>query len=228
MKWIIAGAILLAAFVLMGAKCVENTSLRRSELDGDWHLYGELHNETDTQGVQMAVLGTLLDANGNVMATSEAVICPIELSPKSLSTIDIDFNGTQNLPQPASYKVNVIRGKVLEQPLPEMPIDIQQVKASRSGGDVSVEVTIRLQQVFNADTIGCLAYYDSAGKVVEEITLTRKRALSYSNGATQTTTYTFEDITPAATKVRFWLIGPGSVPLESNYRAIASEIVPIN
>ncbi len=94
----------------LGARCIENTSLRRGA-GGDWHLYAEIHNETDVQATEFIVLGTLLDAEGN---PGQAPICPHELSPSSFSAYDIRFPGTEGLPEPASYKVNVLSGKTLE------------------------------------------------------------------------------------------------------------------
>jgi hypothetical protein len=224
----VAFAIVALCFALfsLGARCIENDSLRRSEIDGDWHIYGEIHNETNVQGVEIIVQGTLFDAQGNVLATGQAPICPYELSPGSFSGYDIGFNNSAGIPQPASYKINVLSGRALTSPLPALDATVSGLQAERDGDTVTITGTVRANRDYPGDYAGCAAFYDSAGKTVMHWTIFGFGALE--EDVSQPLELPLDFTPAAATSVRFWLIGPGSEPLESNYAAVVSGLIPID
>jgi hypothetical protein len=209
----------------MAARCIENTSLRRGS-DGDWHIYGEIHNETDVQGAEILVVGTLLDADGNVMATGQTGICPFELSPGTFSVYDIAFHNSAALPQPASFKVNVLSGKALEAALPPLDATLQNLDATRSGDTVTITGSVRANKNYPGDYSGCAAFYDGGGKVVQQITIFGFGGLTA--GDTQPLELPLPLVPADASSVRFWIVGPGSEPLESNYRAVMSGSIAID
>ena len=83
-KRVLIAFMLIAPFFLLGAKCIENDSLRKGP-DGDWHIYGEIHNETTVQGAQILLQGTFYDGGGNVIGIGQAPLRAPELSPGTSS-----------------------------------------------------------------------------------------------------------------------------------------------
>jgi hypothetical protein len=218
-------ALILAAgsLFLLGAKCIENDSLRRGE-DGDWHIYGEIHNETQAQGAEIVVVGTLLDANGNAIATAQAPICPFELTPGTFSGYDIHFHDSENIPQPASYKINVLSGKVLPGPLPHLEVTVTDLDAERVGDQVFIRGDLRANQPIEGDFKGCAGFYDAAGKMIQHVSIFGFGPLP--SGNTQPLELPLPLVPDAAETVRFWLVGPGDL-LSSNWRPIISDHIPI-
>jgi hypothetical protein len=218
--------LLLAAVGVLGAKCIENDALRRDST-GDWHIFGEIHNETQVQGAEIVVLGTLLDAAGNTIATAQTPICPFELSPGSFSGYDIHFQNSQAL-QPASHRVNVIGGKALPGPLPMLEATVTDLEARRDAQvDELVHITgkVRALMPISGDFSGCAAFYNAAGKVVSHWTIFGFGPLP--SGSAQDLEFSLGFVPDEATSVRFWLVGPGSEPLRSNYQAVLSAPFPI-
>ena len=78
--------LLVLPLLLMAGKCVDNETLYQ-DTSGDWHVVGEIHNDTDIWGADMTVGGDLLDADGNVIATTHAPLCPLELKGAQLRWI---------------------------------------------------------------------------------------------------------------------------------------------
>jgi hypothetical protein len=227
-SWRLVGSALLivAAFSALGAKCIENDTLRRDS-SGDWHIFGEIHNETAVQGAEMIVLGTLLDASGNTIATAQTPVCPMELSPNSFSGYDIHFRDSSAL-QPASYKINVLSGKALPGPLPVLEATVTDLEARRDPQiDELVHISgeVRALMPISGDFSGCAAFYDAAGKVVSHWTIFGFGPLP--SNTVQDLNFALGFVPDEATSVRFWLVGPGSEPLESSYQAVVSEQFPI-
>jgi hypothetical protein len=165
--------LLLAALALSGAKCIEHDSLRRGA-DGDWHIYGEIHNKTDLPGAGIAVQGTLVDATGNVIATAQAATCPTSLSPGTFSVYDVRFHDTAGLPQPASHRINVAAGEV-SATLP--PLNATFEKMSAKPGLVGrIEAGAILALADGPPPASafpyCVAFYDDDGDVVDVRTAT--------------------------------------------------------
>jgi hypothetical protein len=216
---------LVVAFSAIGAKCIENETLYRGD-DGDWHLVGEIHNETQVQGAGMIIGGTLFDAQGNVLATAQTPACPYELSPGTFSVFDIRFHNSSGVPQPASYKINVLAGKALPGPLPVLEATVNNLTATRSGDTVTIEGTIRLLRPYSGDFSGCAAFYDSAGNVLREWTIFGFGPIPDTDPQPLELPLPF--VPDEATDVRFWLVGPGSEPLASDYATVPSELIDID
>lgn len=217
--------LLTCSLFFLAAKCVENDTLRRGP-DGDWHIYGEIHNETDVQGVEIIVQATLFDGDGNVLATGQAPICPYELSPGQVSVYDIDFHNSASVPQPANYRINVMSGKALASALPQLDADLTDLSASRSGDTVTITGSVSANQNYPGDFSGCAAFYDSAGTVIQQFTVFGFGALP--SGVSQDLELPLPQIPGDAQTVRFWLVGPGSSPLSSDYVAVMSGAIPID
>jgi hypothetical protein len=159
---LVSGSLLFAS-----ARCIERDTVRRGP-DGDWHIYGEIHNETDIQGVDMLLRGTLFGPGGNVIGTGQARTCPASLSPDSLSVYDIRINDSTSVPQPASHQINVLSGRTLVDPLPKLDVELTNIYSSisRTNGNFMAHATLTPDQA-NAGRWGiCVAFYDAAEQVV--------------------------------------------------------------
>jgi hypothetical protein len=226
-SWRLLGSalLILAAFAAIGAKCIENETLYRGD-DGDWHIVGEIHNETQVQGAGMVVGATLFDSGGNVLATAQSPACPYELSPGTFSVFDVRFHNSSAVPQPASYKINVVAGKALPGPLPVLEATVNNLSATRSGETVTIEGTIRLLRPYSGDFSGCAAFYDAGGNMLREWTIF---GFGEINGTgPQPLELPLPFVPDEATEVRFWLVGPGSEPLASDYATTPSELIDID
>jgi hypothetical protein len=225
LRLVAAAVLTVVALGALGAKCIENDSLYRDE-DGDWHIVGEIHNETQVQGAGMIIGGTLFDAQGNVLATAQAPACPMELTPGTFSVYDVEFFNSDNVPQPASYKLNVLAGKALPAPLPVLEATVNDLAAERSGDTVTLTGTIRVLRPYDGDFYGCAAFYDGAGKVNRQITIIGFGDIP--DGDPQPLELPLPRIPNSAQSVRFWLVGPGSEPLASDYATAPSELIDID
>jgi hypothetical protein len=96
------------ASIALGAKCLENDSLRR-DANGDWQITGEIHNETGVQGLDIELLGVVEYEDGTRMQ-AEATMCPDTLSPGTFSAYRVTFEGSDAYIRPSSYRVNVAGG----------------------------------------------------------------------------------------------------------------------
>src|SRR6185295_19190946 len=81
---------LLGALAL-GARCIERTSIH-VDADGYTHITGEMLNETDIQGTQIMLRGTLYDDQNNVVAQKDSPTCPPDSQPNSQIIFDIRFD----------------------------------------------------------------------------------------------------------------------------------------
>jgi hypothetical protein len=111
---------LLGTSVLgVSATCLEHDSVRKAG-DGNWHIFGEIHNETDVQGIEMALKGTLVYENGTQIVSDVVSMCPTDLSPGTYSVYDVSFENSGQLARPDDHKVNVVSGKVATETLPAL------------------------------------------------------------------------------------------------------------
>jgi hypothetical protein len=150
---------------LLGARCVEHDALRRGP-DGNWHIYGELFNDTDVQGTGIVVQGSLFDASGELLATGTAPTCPGELSPGKPVVYDIRLPNTEFLPEPSSYRVNVAKGVVLEAPLPELAIAPEFTVEVVAGNKLRIGAEFLTSAQHPGRYEFCVAFYDGAGDVM--------------------------------------------------------------
>src|SRR3990172_7618230 len=161
---LLAGLLLASLSVfLMSAKCIENDTVRRG-INDDWTIFGEIHNETDVQGVQMLLQGTIFNDAGNVVGVAQAQTCPSELSPASLSVFAIRFNDSEAVGQPARHQVNVLSGKALEEPLPLFDATVSNASVVvENGADLRYSFSVTPAQQYTGNVITCTAWYDAAG-----------------------------------------------------------------
>ncbi|MEX2224904.1 MAG: hypothetical protein WEB52_00490 [Dehalococcoidia bacterium] len=155
----------LIAMAALGARCVENTSVR-VDADGYTHIYGEIYNDTEIQGHSMRIHGRLLRSDGSVIAEQDAPLCPPELPPHSQTFFDICFD-SPNLPPSASFDVRMVGGTASDAGLPDPRIRLLGTSASFSQGRATLRMDIRNEsgvEYFNLNA--CIAGYDAAGKVI--------------------------------------------------------------
>ena len=128
-RLVFAGLFTLLAVFLVSARCVEHEALRKGP-DGDWHIYGEIYNDTDVQGLNMVIDGAFLDASGAETRTARAVMCPGSLSPGTFSAYDIRFPNTSVIDRPEGFKVKVVDGNASGNQLTALHGAYQDVTAS--------------------------------------------------------------------------------------------------
>jgi hypothetical protein len=221
----IGRSLLLAApLLLVAAKCVEHTTLYRDNA-GNLHIVGEIHNETDIQGTELIVGGTLYDGAGNVLATAQTPICPSELSPHTFSTFDIEFQNSSAVPQPARYDVRPISGKTLTQALPPLHVTLSSVRAKRTPIGVEITGSIRAGQAYAGFYYGCAAFYNSAGDVIRQLTIIGFGTLPAD--VTQPIDVILPNMPTEAKTMRLWVVGPGESVLQSSYQAIMTDSITI-
>lgn len=152
-------------FVALGARCVENTSVR-VDSEGYTHVYGEMFNDTDIQGYHMLLRARLLAANGSVIAEQDGPLCPPDLPPHQHTVFDVRFE-TPNLPPAASFDVRAIAGQASDAVLADPQITLLGASTSRQSGDAVLRVDVKNNsgvEYFNLNA--CVAGYDAAGKVI--------------------------------------------------------------
>ena len=162
---LVLGLLLVAgAIFLISARCVENDAVRRGP-DGNWHLYGELFNETDIQGTGMVVRGEIFDQEGNVVSAGTAPTCPRELAPGKPVAYDVTFPNTEFQPKPATHKVTVVEGAALESPLPELTITPTITVEELAGNKLMIGA--RFTKLAGLPEYGfCIAFYDGSGDMI--------------------------------------------------------------
>lgn len=169
--------LMLGGALALGAKCIERTSIH-VDADGYTHITGEMVNETDVQGTQIMLRGTLYDAQDNVVAQKDSPTCPPDSQPQSQILFDIRFDNP-SIPPYARFDVRPISGKALDAKLPDPDVVILQTDAVRFQGllaipglgitdnDVLFEFGAR-NRSSNVYTIqACAAVYDNQGNVIK-------------------------------------------------------------
>lgn len=220
LRWLL----LIFPLVLLAGKCIDQDQLVR-DANGNWTIVGQIHNDTDIQARTMVLSGKLLDGEGNVLASATAPPCPEELSPHTLAVFELNFANSSAL-QPAGYDVRPISGHVLDQPLPLLGVTFSGFKATRSGDGAQITGTINSTRTDARPYTGCLAFYDSSGKVVTEVTLAGFGGLTA--GKPQPVSLPVQLVRGGATAVRFWLVGPSSTDLfASDFQAAVTDSITI-
>ncbi len=208
--------LVLAPLFLLAAKCIDNETMYQDSL-GDWHVVGEMRNDTDVWGANMLLGGSLMDDAGNVLATGQAPACPFELAAHGVSVFDVQFFQSFGL-HPTKYEVHPIGGKSLDQPLQPLQVSLTGFAAKRTSSGVTITGTIRARKAYSQQFGGCAAFYNGAGKVVRQITVFGFGKLP--SNVDQPLTLPLPDIPGDATAVGFWLVESSDAdPLSSDYGA---------
>ncbi|MBI5289866.1 MAG: hypothetical protein HY873_12915 [Chloroflexi bacterium] len=217
----------LAPLLLIAARCIDNETLYQ-DASGDWHIVGEMHNETDIQGAGMVLGGTLFDAEGNVLDTTQVAACPMELSPHSFIGFDLHFQYAGS--RPARYEVRAVNGRALEQALPDSGLGLQDFEAASASDGLRIGGTVTSTRTYTGILTGCVAVYDSAGRVITHFTLINFGLNSpLTAGEPQPVMFTLPTsmVEPGGTAVRLWLAGDSATPLESDYAFVMTDSIPI-
>jgi hypothetical protein len=240
------GAVLLIVGALFGisAKCLENDSLRIGE-DGNWHVYGEIHNETDVQGLDMVLNGAVFDAAGQQIAVAQALMCPASLSPGTFSVYDIGFVLPAGV-APDTHQVNVVQGTADSEPLPALMGAFHDITTAAQFYQGPARDKIAYQGTFTlAESeltaiqpgepaprfMYCTALYDDDGDVIGLIPPTAREtfadiSLTTKKGTAPITTPSdSEFISRDAVTLRFivWRVSPEGAPLSAP--AISDPVV---
>ncbi len=216
--------LVFAPLFLLAAKCIDNETMYQDS-SGDWHVVGEMHNDTDVWGGEMLLGGKLMDDEGNVLATAQAPACPFELAAHSISVFDVQFFHSSGL-HPTKYDVRPIDGKALDHPLPPLEVSLTNFAAKRTSSGVTITGTIRANKAYSQQFGGCAAFYNSAGKVIRQITIFGFGKLPAN--VAQPLTLPLPDIPGDASSVRFWLNESSDAdPLSSDYGAAVTDSLTI-
>lgn len=238
--------LLAVGMLAMSARCIERTS-SYVDADGYTHITGQMVNDTDIQGTQVMLQGTLYDANDNVVAQKTAPTCPPDTQPHQQTIFDIRFDNP-NVPAWARFDVRPISGKTLEAPLPGPQIVLFFSDAIRYTSPPLIPgLPITTKDVFfvfrlrnQTNTVysgvqGCAAVYDSTGKVVfvSADELTQQNAdgsIGSADIPAQWLGNVFwlaKDVPAGPVQVRAWLwIGKKGAPT-SQYQFITTDMITI-
>jgi hypothetical protein len=141
-----AALLLSLPLLLVAGKCIDNETLYQDS-SGDWHVVGEIHNDTDIWGADMELGGDLLDASGNVIATTQTPVCPLELKAHSFDGFDLHFSHSAGL-HPASYAIHVIGGRALDHPLPDSGLSLEDFAATKEPGGIRISGTVATTRTY--------------------------------------------------------------------------------
>ncbi len=156
---------LALAVVALGARCIENTSIYVDGA-GYTHIVGNMTNETDISASTVTLRGQLFDGDGNVIAETTGILCPMTVQPHSQNAFDLRFD-QQGLPAAASFDVRPIAGTTLDHPLTDPHLALADFRAFRVNGTLQA-----LGFVHNngsqryPEARYCSAAYDASGVVV--------------------------------------------------------------
>lgn len=170
-------AIVVMAVAGLGARCLENMHVF-VDSEGYTHITGRMVNDTDIQGTNLVLRGTLYDGAGNVLATKDQAPCPPDLKPYSEIIFDIRFDNP-NIPPHARFSVNLVSGKALPAPLPDPKVVLFGSQAIRFTGipfapgvlpfdesDVLFGFDVRNQTNNTYPVQACAAVYDQQGRII--------------------------------------------------------------
>jgi hypothetical protein len=165
-----AVAFLAIAATALGAKCLENGGLQ-FDPDGKPHLYGEIHNETDVQGLDIELTGVVFDVNGNELASNTAIMCPGSLSPGTFSVYDILVDTPGAI---ASHRVNVTSGTASSDSLPALGGTFGPTNTIARYNAAAQDYELDFDGAFTFTEPAptplsftyCVALYNSAGRVI--------------------------------------------------------------
>jgi hypothetical protein len=135
-------------------------------------------NDTDIQGAQLMLRGSLYDAAGNVIATKDAPPCPPDLKPYSEIMFDIRFDNP-GIPPHARYDVRPVSGLALPARKPDPDVVLFSSQAIRfenipfapgilpfDSNDVLFGFEIRNRTNNSYPIQGCSAVFDNQGKII--------------------------------------------------------------
>jgi hypothetical protein len=238
-------ATIALTFVVLGvmasaARCIENTSIR-TDAQGFTHIYGEMFNDTDVQGVQMMLRGRLLDAQGNVVAEQVASICPPDSQPHGQSMFDIKFDRLNMLPY-SSSDFSMGGGSTVPQPLPDPKINVvggtllarRFGKGAKTGAGLAFGVRNTSGKTY-PPVQGCAAAYNDKGQVVAAVQAPLL-ALDQNDNEVPAVLHTdradlvflsFLNIPSEATFARAWLWVPGPTGGTSPYQHVMTQTTAI-
>jgi hypothetical protein len=133
-NWRVAAIAVLAvgAGFALAARCIEKP-YTYVDSEGYTHITGRMVNDTDIQGAQLMLRGTLYDAAGSVVATKDQAPCPPDLKPYSEVSFDIRFDNP-NVPPWDRFDVRPISGQALPGPLPDPDVVLFSAQAVRFEG----------------------------------------------------------------------------------------------
>jgi hypothetical protein len=228
-KRALLGVFALCALAFTAQKCIENDTLYQ-DADGDWHIAGEIHNETDMWGTGMMLRGQLLDDDGDVIAETREPICPMELAEDSFNSFDLEFNDSSTL-DPDDYRLNVIEGRVDDDDLPDSGLSLEDFTATEGDTNITIRGTVSSTRTYERTLTGCAAFYDASGDVLTGLTLVGfGLTLPLESGEPQSVSIDVPGnrVEPGATHVRLWLAGDSDEPLESDYAAVMSGLIPLD
>lgn len=239
-------ALALTSVLGLGARCIENTSVR-VDPDGYTHITGQLVNETDIQGAELVLRGTLYDAANNVIATKDQAPCPPDLSPYSEVMFDIRFDNP-GIPPHDRYSVNLVRGRALPSPLPDPDVVLFGQEAIRFEGippipglpfgddDVLFTFNARNRSQNTYTIQGCAAVIDNHSEVIAAISseLIEISPEGYPSPASmepsQFPGFVFmvaENVPTGSVQVKAWLwFGPKGAPT-SQFRYVETPLFTI-
>ncbi len=222
----LAALLLSRPLLLVAGKCIDNETLYQDS-SGDWHVVGEIHNDTDIWGTDMELGGDLLDAGGNVIATTKTPVYPLELKPHSFDGFDLQFPQSAAL-HPTNYAIHVIGGHALDHPLPDSGLSLNGFAAKKVPGGVNISGTVATTHTYQRVLTGCIAFYNSAGRVVTHITaLNFGLTLPLVAGTPQPVSFTIPGIPATATSIKLWLAGDSATPLASDYADVMTGSIAI-
>lgn len=242
---ILAAALSLATFAL-GARCIEKTHVY-VDGDGYTHITGRMYNDTDIQGAQLMLRGTLYDANNNVIATKDTPPCPPDLQPYSDIMFDIRFDNP-GIPPHARFDVRLVSGLALPAPKANPDVVLFSKEAIRftnipfvpgilpfDEDDVLFGFELR-NRTNNAYPVqGCSAVFDNQGTIIhaqsvelvefdEDFNTTPAVVLAQELGFV---TMIAEDVPAGPTQVRAWLWFGNKGQPTSQWQYVDSGLITI-
>lgn len=165
-----------AGLLALNARCIERTKMWVDQ-DGYTHITGEMVNDTDVQGAQIVLRGTLFDGAGNVIAIKDAPTCPPDTQPHHETAFDIRFDNP-GIAGAAAFDVRPVSGRALDAPLPAADVVVLEQNAIRFQGvppipglnitdnDVFLAFGVRNRGAALAGVQACAALYDQQGNVI--------------------------------------------------------------
>jgi hypothetical protein len=243
-------AALLSVLCLLGAlalgtRCIERTSIH-VDADGYTHITGEMVNETDIQGTQIMLRGTLYDDQNNVVAQKDSPTCPPDSQPNSQIIFDIRFDNP-NVPPYARFDVRPISAITLPSKLADPDVVVLNTDAARFQGlppipglgitdnDVLFEFDARNRSTNVYTVQACAAVYDNQGAVIkvkegEVVSIDAEGHVGSAQlGSTRPATFIFiaKDVPKGPVQVRSWLWFGQKGATTSSYQFVETPFITI-
>jgi hypothetical protein len=239
-------ALLALGIAALGARCIERAYVY-VDADGYTHITGRMVNDTDIQGAQLMLRGTLYDANNNVIATKDAPPCPPDLKPYSEVMFDLRFDNP-GIPPHARFDVRLVSGMALPAPKANPDVVVFSSEAIRivnipfapgilpfDSDDVLFGFELRNRTNNSYPVQGCSAVFDNQGNIIhaESVELVRfDDDFNASPAILQPQELTFvtmiaDNVPRGPTQVRAWLwFGTKGQPT-SNWQYVETGYITI-